>query len=104
MSAELHYKNDDFEVELDGNIYRADLDATAEYSYTPGRMYMPNGDPGYPPDEDFEIVDVDFVLFDGETEITDKELIERADAYITDWLYDNSDVFPPPEPPEPDWY
>lgn len=38
-----------------------ELLVTFAYSYDPGRMYMPNGDPGYPPEESFDIEHVSLV-------------------------------------------
>lgn len=32
-----------------------ELLVTYSYYYDPGRMYMPNGDPGYPSEESFDI-------------------------------------------------
>lgn len=50
---------EEFEVEIDFT-----------YSYDPGRMYMSNGDPGYPPEETADI-----------TRIYDKDKIPK---WITD--------------------
>lgn len=60
------YTNDALELEVDCVPYVVNVDATADYTYDPGRMYMANGDPGYPPEESFELDTVDAVWYDEE--------------------------------------
>lgn len=55
----------------------ATVEATAEHWYQPGRRYMPNGDPGYP--EEDEINNVEFTV----TKVRDAETDEAVD-YIED--------------------
>lgn len=75
----------------DGN--ELPLTVTFTYQYDPGRYYMPNGDPGYPPEESFDIEDV-YVTNDKEQPIpewvtdelieeiiVDSELIYEEDGY-----------------------
>lgn len=75
----------------DGNELH--LTVTFSYYYDPGRYYMPNGDPGYPPEESFDIEDV-YVTNDTKLDvpewvtdelieeiIVDSELIYEEDGY-----------------------
>lgn len=39
------------------------LDATAYYHYTPGTMYKRNGDPGDPPETEFEVLSIELTDF-----------------------------------------
>jgi hypothetical protein len=69
------------------------LTVSFTYSYDPGRYYMPNGDPGYPPEESFDIDDI-YITNDKklpipewitdaliEDIIVDSELIYEEDGY-----------------------
>lgn len=38
--------------------YECTVSAECDYYYSPGCMYKRNGDPGDPPEEDFEVTDV----------------------------------------------
>jgi hypothetical protein len=58
------YYDDELELEMADTVYLVQVHATAAYTYTAGRMYMDNGDPGYPPEDDFEITDIDAVWLD----------------------------------------
>lgn len=83
--------------------YEADVSARGTYSFSRGRMYMRNGDPGYPDEEDFEIddIEVEAVFKDGtEVPYVDEmyDAIEEA-LKDADWECDEYD---PPEP-EDDW-
>jgi hypothetical protein len=76
------------------------------YYYDPGRYYMPNGDPGYPPEQSFELVSVKVLKSDnGSEELPDwatDELIEQevinsgalehdSDDYEEGYYYDDED-------------
>lgn len=83
-----------------------------DYYYSPGRMYMPNGDPGYPDEEsidDTEVTDIDeyHVYKDGE-ELTEEQLAKYKDTIDFDTLItrdaeDNEDDWNWNDP-EPDFY
>lgn len=101
-------------------VYEIEFSANGTYYYDSGRMYMPNGDPGYPPEEDFDVdeVTLDFVRDKSaeaikagtdEVDVYDsldtetKELIEEA---IVEALYDGKYEVNYDEPyyPEPEEY
>lgn len=81
--------------------YEATVRAQATYTFIKGRRYMPNGDPGYPDEEDLEIddVDVEAVFKDG------VEVPYEEDMYdeIEQSLYDVNWEDDYPEPPD-DYY
>lgn len=80
----------------------ATVSATAEHWYQAGRRYMPNGDPGYP--EEDEIDDVNFevtVVRDAETDETVvyvEDMYDYVDAAIQETAEWEDD-----EPDEPDY-
>lgn len=43
-------------VTVNGNCYECYVTALADYRYEQGKMYMRNGDPGYPDDEELDII------------------------------------------------
>ena len=48
-------ENFDIEVDLDDNTYYVSGNYRGTISYSPGRMYSSNGDPGDPPEYDSEL-------------------------------------------------
>lgn len=80
----------------------ATVEATAEHWYQPGRRYMPNGDPGYP--EEDEIDDVEFDVTEVRDAETDEaveyteDMVEYVDAAIQETA-----EWEEPDPPEPDY-
>ena len=59
-TAELSYVEEDgWDINRDGIVYKVfgTCEGTYEYSYTPGCLYMPNGDPGCPEEESTECLD-----------------------------------------------
>lgn len=85
------YNNDKFTFIYGYLSYSAKVHTEANYSYTPGRRYMPNGDPGYPDEEDFEITKLDVADIkcedDEDLVITDKlreALINKISDVLTD--------------------
>lgn len=66
------------------------VEATANYYYSPGRMYMRNGDPGYPSEEELDIEDVDATWYEvdedgNETEVEPtSEMKSALDDYLND--------------------
>lgn len=105
--AKMIYTNDDLELEVGNVTYRVDVRAVANYTYIPGRMYMPNGDPGYLDEEDFEIEEVEATWYLTDENGIEKEVTETEEMQQTldDYLYevdsDNWD-YDEPDPPEPD--
>ena len=97
MKANMYYNTDEFEV---NDTVTCTVYATAYYSYTPGTMYKRNGDPGDPPEEDFEVLDVDLSDFrsinengdDWEFEPTPGQM-EIFKDQVTEWLEHHSEVF-----------
>lgn len=94
MTSTLTYSNDDLEFSYNGREYSVDVHATAECYYSPGCMYKRNGDPGDPPEYDFEITDIDATWVD----ITEEDSHEvEPDAgmkqYLVDLLNDMSESF-----------
>ena len=89
---------------------------TGEYYFQKGRMYMPNGDPGYPDEEDYEgpffddVLEVDLVDTEGVQVANDDEIYKNNQAVID--LAIQRDVeenkewddckWDDPEPDEPD--
>lgn len=81
------------------------VDVTCDYYYHPGRMYLPNGDPGYPDEEEYDdksVVDIDEVVVynDLGDEVTEKyadneelkkAIMEDADNNQDDWYWDEPD-------------
>lgn len=106
------YRNDCLEIEHEGITYTCDVSANAEWWEESGRMYMPNGDPGDPPDGDFEIVSVECTVYcadeNGEAwEVMDEPTVKAVTDKVWDWLYNNQDDFSMEEddgPDEPDYY
>lgn len=60
----LYYDDDGLEIEVADTVYLVRVYATAAYTYTHGRMYMDNGDPGYPPEDDLKIAVINAVWLD----------------------------------------
>lgn len=99
------FEHDDLSIEYTVSV-------KGDYYYSPGRMYMPNGDPGYPDEEsidDTEVTDIDeyHVYKDGE-ELTEEQLAKYKDTIDFDTLItrdaeDNEDDWNWNDP-EPDFY
>lgn len=98
------YSNDDLELDVGEKTYKVSVEATASYYYSPGRMYMRNGDPGYPEEEELEIESVDATWYEvdedgNETEVNaTPEMISTLDDYLNDLSIDAWSL------PEPDDY
>ena len=94
------YTNSELELTVNGVDYTVDVTAHADYYYDAGRMYMRNGDPGYPPESELTIEDVDAVWYDAdgkEVEVTE-EMIDALEGYLQD-----TDGWEEDDPPEPDY-
>lgn len=95
MKVTTYYNNDDFEFTYEGKDYRIKLAAVAEEVHIPGRTHLSNGDPGYPPEDEFELQSVDAVwyLVDEEGEETEIQPTKEMTEALDEWLDDHSDVF-----------
>ena len=51
-------------LDKDGFSLFFDASVTADYSYTPAKKYLRNGDPGYPAETNIEITNIDFNSFE----------------------------------------
>jgi hypothetical protein len=45
-------------LHFDNGIDEVSVDVSFKYYFDSGRMYMSNGDPGYPPEESLDILEV----------------------------------------------
>ena len=93
---ESYYSNDDLELEFKDKDYRVEVNAIAVEYHEPGRMYLSNGDPGYPPDDDFELKSVDsiwYLITDEDGSEIRVEPSKRMTWALEDWLVDNQDKF-----------
>ena len=87
------YRNDDLELEIDGKTYTVDVEASCSYWYQPAKMYLSNGDPGYPEDWEFEVTDVEAEWYDEDMNKVEptKEMEEALDQYLDGMDMDNWD-------------
>ena len=103
-------------VAYEGKTIAYEVKVSGSYYFSKGRMYMPNGDPGYPDDEEydgpfFEEI-TDYTIYDDEGNDCTTKLTEQGELVIQKDVEDNKewdDVswdepnYPePPEPPEDD--
>ena len=92
QEANQFFNQDDFEFELDGRTYYAEVHASAYYHYTSGTMYRRNGDPGDPPEEDFDVlsVTVENVQESGtdDTVPVTQDMIDTVHGMLEDGDYD----------------
>lgn len=109
-------------VEWDEYLLEYSATVTGDYYFQKGRMYMPNGDPGYPDEEDTEgpfldeiqevyIMDINgnyieeseadhiYETYQEEIDKAIEEDVENTDWYDCDWEDPEPDY---PDPPEPD--
>ena len=95
----MHFYNDDYEVELNDRIYHCCVEGTATSIHEPGTMYRRNGDPGDPPVDEFDvdslevsgIVEIDE---DGnEMPVTDEDVRSEVESCVWDDLSDNEDMW-----------
>lgn len=81
------YYDGSVHVKINGEEYDIDLHATAYYHYTPGTMYRRNGDPGDPPETEFEIeyIEIEFIFNENGDDVTSKyDEDEKFKALIDD--------------------
>lgn len=76
----LTYTKSGLALTVNGVDYTVDVKASADYYYDAGRMYMRNGDPGYPPESELTIENVEAVWYD-----TDYNTVEATEE-MTDAL------------------
>lgn len=91
------YKNDDLEIWIGDKEYSGSVEAYGEGWYEPGTMYRRNGDPGDPPDGDWDIKEVEVLqikIWDEDKE--DWVIVnDYSDGYedlikaFKDWVIDN---------------
>lgn len=98
-SGKATYSSDDLEISLGTFDYIVDVDAKASYYHDDGCMYLRNGDPGYPPEDDFDIeeVNVNSVKYEDEdgnmVEVTDEAILKQVEDKVWDYLSDHEDYF-----------
>ena len=91
------YHNDDLELTVDGIDYNVNVTAYGTYTHTRGTYWEP-------PEDDFEIDDVEAIWSDADGTVVE-ETLEMQDALDTDlrkeadWVWDDDY----PEPPD-DYY
>lgn len=95
------YTNSELELTVNGVDYTVDVTAHADYYYDAGRMYMRNGDPGYPPESELTIEDVDAVWYDADGKKVDNVTEEMTDALEN--ALQEEDGWEEDKPPEPDY-
>lgn len=88
----IYYSNDDLELDVGDNTYTVAVEARASYYFSPGRMYMPNGDPGYPDESEFELLDVDatWYIYDEEkdenVEVPEENVTSEMESALDEYL------------------
>lgn len=78
-----YYNNHDYRIEHEGIEYSVHVSAYGEGWYEPGSLYRSNGDPGDPPDGDWEIKEVEILgieFYDDDCD-TWVNLIDYSDDY-----------------------
>lgn len=81
-------------VTVDGNCYECYVTALADYRYEQGKMYMRNGDPGYPDDEELDIIslsvsDISKVEDNGDrVTVDDTDTVAAVTGAVEDYLYE----------------
>ena len=93
---ESYYSNDNLELEFEDKDYRVEVNATAVEYHEPGRMYLSNGDPGYPPEDEFELKSVDatwYLITDEDENEVKVQPTKEMSSFLNDWLVDNQDKF-----------
>ncbi|MBP3622027.1 MAG: hypothetical protein J6J16_09735 [Lachnospiraceae bacterium] len=71
-----NYYNPDYRIEYKGTEYSVMVSAYGEGWYTPGTMYRSNGDPGDPPDGDWEIKEIDIL-----------QIRYWVEGDVNDWIF-----------------
>lgn len=99
-------------IEYEGKTIEYEVNVSGSYYYSKGRMYMKNGDPGYPDDEEYEgpfFEDIDdYTIYDDEGNECTEERCEQIELLIQKDVEDNKewdDVEwdePEPDYPEPE--
>lgn len=87
---------DELEFEYEDKLYSIECTAYGTYSYYPGCMYMRNGDPGYPPEENFDVDKVEAIWRDEDGNKVE-EAKDMRDALI-EHFEDNPEWFELDEP------
>lgn len=87
------YKNDDLWLKVGEKQYIVDVEASCSYWYQPAKMYLSNGDPGYPEEWEFEVTDVEAEWYSEDMNKVEptKEMEEALDQYLDEMDMDNWD-------------
>ena len=98
-SPEIEMINCNWEPGIDADFLEAEFKAyiDGEYSYTPARLYLANGDPGYPAEEDF---DSDEIISKADLDVFRSEMtkccphieIDDVSIYVDDYEIDYDSV------------
>lgn len=89
MAVTPKFFNGDVHFVVDGRGYVATVEARGTYYFRKGCMYLRNGDPGHPDEEEFTIDDVDVQeVRDAETEevvpYNETEMYDALEAALQD--------------------
>lgn len=92
----------------EGRDLVAEVKATAQHWYQAGRMYMPNGDPGYPTEDEIDDIEFDVnSLVDAETEeaVTyTEDMVNDIESAIHEQAEWEEDENPYDDGPDADYY
>lgn len=70
--------------------YVVEYEASGTYFSDPGCMYLKNGDPGYPPEEDFEVTKIECMVkyedLDRENEEVPEDIVKEITEIIQEKL------------------
>lgn len=91
----LYYNDDNLELEVADTVYLVRVHAVADYAYTPGRMYMDDGDPGYPPEDELTVTDIDAVWLDENDKVVQptEEMTTALEKYLNDMDFSHWNEF-----------
>ena len=93
---ESYYYNNKLEWPYEGRDYHINLRAKAKEYHDPGRQYLRNGDPGDPPEDDFELKSVDAVWYlvtDGNGNEVEVKPTKEMVSDLEDWLESHPELF-----------
>ena len=88
------YSGSDLEFNINNVDYLVDVEASGSLIYAPGRMYMPNGDPGYPDESELTIEDIDSTwrkIINEDEEPIDVEPDSDMLSILEEYLYEQDD-------------
>ena len=88
------YSGSDLEFNINNVDYLVDVEASGSLIYSPGRMYMPNGDPGYPDESELTIEDIDSTwrkIINEDEEPVEVEPDSDMLSILEEYLYEQDD-------------